>query len=305
MERNTLFPAYAFEAEAKGPTLLIIAGVHGDEYEPILAAKELQDIFKQGILRGKVIIVPVVNQSAFSLDNRMGEDGLDLARTCPGNQNGSITEQVAYQISEIIKKADYLIDMHTGGKQLDIYPLAGYMLHPNQDVLNKQRKMAQAFNFPVVWGTDHTPNGRTLSVARDADVPAIYLEYGGGNSIRKEIILAYVKGCLNVAVDLGIINGKKELISTQYEVEDNTPNNGHLQVKLPAPQKGLFIPCVSNGNKVAKGDTWGVIKNVETELSANVYADEDGIVLFIRNTAFVNEGDSLGGILPLKNNENG
>lgn len=302
MERNTLFPVYTFEAEAKGPTLLIMAGVHGDEYEPILAAKELQDIFKQGILRGKVIIVPVVNQSAFSLDSRVGEDGLDLARTCPGNQNGSITEQVAYQISEIIKKADYLIDMHTGGKQLDIYPLAGYMLHPNQDVLNKQRKMAQAFNFPVVWGTDHTPNGRTLSVARDANVPAIYLEYGGGNSIRREVILAYVKGCLNVAVDLDIINGKKKLVPTQYEVEDSTPNNGHLQVKLPAPEKGLFIPCVSDGNKVAKGDIWGVIKDVATELSVNVYADEDGIVLFIRNTAFVNKGDSLGGILPLQNN---
>lgn len=300
---NKLFSVYTFEGETTGPTLLITAGVHGDEYEPMLAARELVDIFKEdGVLRGKIIVIPIVNQSAFHLDGRVGEDGLDLARTCPGNKHGSLTEQVAYQVSEIIKKADYFIDMHTGGKQLDIYPLAGYMLHGNSTVLEKQRIMAKAFKFPVVWGTDAASNGRTLSVARDANVPAIYLEYGGGTSIRKEIILAYVKGCLNVATNLNIINGEREVLATQYLVEDSTPNNGHLQVKLPSPESGLFIPCVTNGSQVAKGDIWGVIKNIDAELSVNVYADEDGVVLFIRNTAFVEKGDSLGGILPVINN---
>lgn len=299
---ESLFSVHSFEGEAKGNTLLILAGVHGDEYEPILAANELIDVFRKGILKGKVVIVPIANQSAFDLDSRVGSDGLDLARVCPGDEKGSITERVGYRITELIKDADYLVDMHTGGKQLDIYPLAGYMLHADENVLMKQRAMAKAFGFPVIWGTDPTPNGRTLSVARDANIPAIYLEYGGGNSIRKEVIVAYVKGCLNVATSLGIINNGSEIISPKFHVEDYTPNGGHLQVKQPSPESGLFIPCVSNGNKISKGDIWGVVKNLETGFSVNSCADDNGIVLFIRNTAFVKKGDSLGGILPLKNN---
>jgi hypothetical protein len=37
--------------------------------------------------------------------------------------------------------------MHTGGKLFDIYPMAGYMLHPDHNVLEQQRAMAMAFGF--------------------------------------------------------------------------------------------------------------------------------------------------------------
>jgi hypothetical protein len=32
---------------------------------------------------------------------------------------------------KLIRSADYYIDLHTGGTEFSIYPLAGYMLHPN------------------------------------------------------------------------------------------------------------------------------------------------------------------------------
>src|SRR6478672_5070072 len=89
-------------------------------------------------LRGRVTLVPVVNEAAFARGNRVAEDGLDLARTCPGRADGSITEQTAHALSELIRAADYYIDLHTGGLALAVWPLAGYMLHPDASVLEKQ-----------------------------------------------------------------------------------------------------------------------------------------------------------------------
>ena len=74
--------------------------------------------------------MPIVNEPAFLRGERTAEDQLDLARVCPGNPDGSITEQIAHQLSELIREADYYIDLHTGGTTLRVLPLVGYVLHP-------------------------------------------------------------------------------------------------------------------------------------------------------------------------------
>ncbi len=197
---------FIIDAGDGGPVVLICAGVHGDEYEPIMAAYQLESSLPDKVISGKVIIVPFVNGTAVSSHTRYGNDGLDLARICPGKSDGSSSEKDAAEISALIINSDYLIDMHTGGRIFDIFPMAGYMLHPSQEVLDKQREMAKAFGLPAIWGTDHEPNGRTLSVARDAMVPSIYVEYGGGSITRKEIVSSYTDGCLRVLAMLGMIS---------------------------------------------------------------------------------------------------
>ena len=107
-----------------------------------------------------------------------------IAETLPGRENGSITEKIAKSVSELIHQADYLIDLHTGGALFDLMPLTGYLLHPDKDVLAKQKAMAKAFNLPLIWGTDATAQGRTLSIARDNNIPAIYAECRRGASCK-------------------------------------------------------------------------------------------------------------------------
>lgn len=291
---------FIIDSGIAGPTLLITAGVHGDEYEPILATQLLLQSLKGLVLNGRVIIVPIVNASAVGLYRRYGDDGLDLARICPGNSNGTSTEKDAALVSELIAKADYLIDLHTGGKIFDIYPLAGYMLHPSQQVLDVQRSMAVAFGLPVVWGTDHSPDGRTLSVARDHAVPAIYIEFGGGTSARNNIIAAYTNGCMAVLSHLKMVD-PVDTTNTVLEwwTEDNTPQNGYLQSKMQAPCDGIFVPAVHLGQSIEKGSYWGDIVDLETGNKTEVFAEDSGIVLFLRAEAITKQGDSLGGIMPI------
>jgi predicted deacylase len=99
---------------------------------------------------------------------------------------------------------------------------------------------------------------------------------------------------------VGIVTGEAESHSGVYHVvEDATPDGGHLQSKMPAPAGGVFISVVKPGDIVRAGDAWGYITHFDEDRQWAVTADRDGMVLFVRRSLFVREGDSLGGILPV------
>ena len=281
-----------------GPHLLITAGVHGDEYEPMLAVQQLIQQLASVNLQGRVTLIPVVNQAAFECAARTADDGLDLARVCPGRSDGTVTERTAVALSEQIRAADYYIDLHTGGRLFDILPMVGYTLHTNPAVLEKQRAMARAFNLPIVWGTQGRLDGRSLSVARDAEVPALYGEYGGGGG-NPQAVGDYVEGSLNVAAHLGIIQRATPVDRVKYVVEDDRDRAGHLQIQHPASVSGFFHPCVQLGQVVHEGEPLGHITDLLGKEQTPVPAGEDGLVLFLRDVPSVVSGDTLGGLLPI------
>ncbi len=301
MEKSDLIKSYFINTGNAGPKVLVTAGVHGDEYEPILVAIELiKDL--PGILQsGSVTIVPVINESAYNHSSRYGEDGLDLARVCPGKPDGTITERAAFHITALIKEADYYIDMHTGGLAFDIYPLAGYMLHPSSEILSEQQEMARACHLPLVWGTDYRPNGRTISIARDANVPAIYLEFGGGTGIRKNVLSDYKKGIMNILRYLKMIKSPMKDIPSKdiFWLEDHRQNSGYLQGQMPSPTEGIFIPEVKIGDQIKKGQLFGKVIDPLSDKPMDVYADKNGLVFLLRTMVKVKSGDALGGIIPV------
>ena len=295
-----------FNSPVDGPHLLITGAVHGDEFEPMAAIRRLIDRFDAdddptSILKGRVTLVPVVNEAAFLRGHRCADDGLDLARVCPGRADGSITERTARALSDLIESADYYIDLHTGGTEFSVLPLAGYSIHQNANVLDVQRRMATAFNLPTVWGTAGNLEGRSLSVARDANVPAIYTEYLGSATCHAEGIVAYVDGCLNVMTMFGMLDREPPEDRVERVVEDPRPGSGHMQVCNPAPITGYFEPAVALGDAVQVGDPLGTVFNVTGSDRQTVPAQKSGIVLVLRTFPRVREGESVGVILESSN----
>jgi uncharacterized protein len=280
-----------------GPHLLITGGVHGDEFEPMVAIRRLMRAAELAALCGRLTLVPVVNEAAFARGSRVAEDRLDLARTCPGRPDGSITEQTAHALSELIRTADFYIDLHTGGLALTVWPMVGYMLHENPTVLDKQRAMAQAFNLPVIWGTDYRLNGRSLSVARDANVPAIYAEYLGGGRCAPAGVEAYVQGCLGVMAWLGMFNVTPGPSQVQFVVEDPRPNSGHMQLCNSSPVDGCFETAVELGQPVSVGQPLGWVVDSLGHKRHEVLAAQTGLILVLRTYPAVRKGDSLAVIL--------
>lgn len=281
-----------------GLHLLITGGVHGDEFEPMAAVRTLMSAIDGDRLHGQVTLVPVVNEPAFRRGQRTADDGLDLARTCPGRAEGSVTERIAFQLSELIRSANLYIDLHTGGTRLKVLPLAGYTLHPDADVLKSQRRMARAFGLPLIWGTDPTLNGRSLSVARDANVPAIYTEYGGGGGCDPAGIEAYVQGCLNVMMEFGILDGDPVSEgSGPLIVEDDRPGAGHMQVNHASPSDGFFEPAVALGQSVRQGDVLGTVTDLLGSRIEPIRARYAGMVIVLHTFARVDEGVSVAVVL--------
>ena len=285
------------QGSTAGPHLLITGGVHGDEYEPMAAIRRLMREVDPRALRGRLSLTPVVNEAAFLRGTRTAEDELDLARTCPGDPNGSLTERTAAALSELIRSTDYYIDLHTGGNIMDVWPLVGYNLLPDEGIRNAQQRMAKAFNLPLVWGTDYRLPGRSLSVARDAGVPAIYAEYMGSGRCTAAGTAAYVEGCLNVMGELGMLDREPPASRIQYTVEDDRPSAGHMQIRNPSPITGLFEPQVELGGRVEAGEPLGTVSDIVGENVVTVPSNESGIVIVLRTFARVFKDDALAVVL--------
>jgi predicted deacylase len=305
-----------FGSHSPGKNLLITAGVHGDEYVPMLAVRELIRLFKttpslHQQLSGRITLIPIANPSAFHQKQRCGQDQLDLARTCPGNPHGSITEQLAATLSEIIQQADYYIDLHTGGTEYCVHPLAGYLLHPDPAILKTQRQMASAFGLPLIWGTWAGHQGRTLSVARDVPIPAIYVEYLGGHAEansghwqswaqrpdhlpfeKHQTQHPLVSGCLNVLRQLGILSGTPTAHQPKI-IEDHRPHSGHMQICHPAPISGFFQRRAQPGQTITKNQILGIISSPLGDQKTPVLAANSGTLVTLRWHPAVNQGESI------------
>ena len=288
---------HLIESPQPGPGLLISAGVHGDEYEPVVTVHQLLQIVPELLLRGTVTLVPMVNPDAFWRGDRVADDGLDLARVCPGDPHGSVTMQAAAELSNLIQEADYYIDLHTGGTAMMVAPLAGYPLNPAEGVLDKQRQMAVAFNLPIIWGTDHRLKGRSMSIACEANVPAIYCEYEGGARCNPEGVRDYLDGCLTLMGWREMIEREQPESRVEHLVEDTRENSGHMQVCNPAPCDGLFLPAVELGEMIEAGMPLGKVTDLSGQQQETVLSQQTGILLVLRTRPNVRQGDALAVIM--------
>jgi len=90
-------PVLAAAGQADGPTLAVLAGVHGDEYEGIRAIPQIFRALDLVQLRGRLIMVPVCNIPAYRTATRSSPiDGLNLARVFPGDVRGTVTQRIAH-----------------------------------------------------------------------------------------------------------------------------------------------------------------------------------------------------------------
>ena len=126
---STVIPVTVFHGAKDGPVLGIIAGVHGYEYPPIVAAQQFAQTLDPTQLSGTVILVHLANVPSF-LGRRIQYnplDGKNLNRVFPGKADGTITECMAWLLgNDIIGRCNYVIDVHAGDAQDDLRPYAGY-----------------------------------------------------------------------------------------------------------------------------------------------------------------------------------
>src|SRR5437773_418160 len=149
----TRIPISIVRGVQAGPTIALIAGTHGSEVAPIVALQRVRALIDPAAMRGTVLIVHVANMPSF-----LGRtiyyspiDGKNLNRVYPGKADGTVSERIAYAITnQIIERADYLVDMHAGDGNESLRPYSYWSpLGLNARADSIAREMALAF------GSDH------------------------------------------------------------------------------------------------------------------------------------------------------
>ncbi|HZX83276.1 MAG TPA: succinylglutamate desuccinylase/aspartoacylase family protein, partial [Reyranella sp.] len=108
-------------ANGSGPSVLLVAGNHGDEYEGQVALMKLVRSLDPSRLRGRLIVLSAANYPAVMAGRRVSPiDGGNLNRCFPGNANGTPTEMIAHYIeSVLLARCQYCLDLHSGGSSLE------------------------------------------------------------------------------------------------------------------------------------------------------------------------------------------
>lgn len=276
-------PVYVFNSKKPGPVVLIQAGLHGDEINGIEIVRRMLDEKLFEVNSGAVIAVPILNIFGFIHFSRDVPDGKDVNRSFPGTKSGSMANRIAYHyIAEIMGQMDFAIDLHTGGAQRHNFPQIRFT---EQD--ERSKEMAEVFNAPFSF-TSKLIKGSFRNEAFKMGKPVIVFEAGESMRFDDYSILEGIQGILNVLKQFKMI----QKIESRY-VERMKSVRLVGRKWLRAPTAGMFIPEITNGSEIRKGQELGLITDTYAKRSKKIKAPYDGFVFSINNQAVVNQGDAL------------
>lgn len=278
-----------------GPTVLIMAGNHGDEYEGQIIVSTLIREIEADMVRGQLILLPMANYPAAAAGQRTStvDDG-NLNRLFPGDPAGTPTQMIAdYIENTLLKRAEYLVDLHSGGSSL-LYDGGNMLALEPRDKQEeaKVKGMLSAFGLPRAFL--HAPNPVNISAAaRRQGAISILTELGGAGMSSKLLIDQGRQGLLNFLAHVGVLTGDLVPGSPPCKTRFLRVEGRHHYVY--AHDDGLYEPLAQFGERVSKGQAAARIHFPDTPLRepVTVYFDGNGEIACRRVQAQVRRGDCL------------
>ncbi|MBN9315675.1 MAG: succinylglutamate desuccinylase/aspartoacylase family protein [Devosia sp.] len=249
-------------SHGRGPTVILEAGNHGDEYEGPIALGELIRALDPGEVNGRIIFLPAVNTPAVDAGRRTSPvDGLNLNRTFPGDPAGTITQQIsAYVSSVIMPLADAFVDLHSGGSSLNILPSAIIEPAADPDLRRRNIEAVLAFGAPLTVVIDNLGEPRTsTATAVRAGLVTIGTEMAGAGTVSLDALDICRRGVRNVLAHFGVLDAATASPPARPDAILRIP--GHDGYVL-ATAAGVFEPFHPLGARVEAGQEAGRIHNL-------------------------------------------
>lgn len=234
-----------------GPTVLLTGANHGDEYEGPVALSKLAATLAAEQVCGRVIIVPYLNYPAFRAGSRTSPiDKGNLNRSFPGRPDGTVTQKIAdYVQRHLLPLADYVLDLHSGGRTLDFVPFAS--VHVLDDKLQQANCEAamRAFGAPYSMRMLELDSvGMFDSAAEAAGKIFVSTELGGGGTATAASIAIAERGVRRVLAHAGVCEPRDEPAPTTML---DMPDGDCFVTSL---HDGLLEMCRDLGDEVQAGD---------------------------------------------------
>jgi predicted deacylase len=247
-----------------GPTVLLMGGNHGDEYEGQVALARLIRTLDPARLAGRLIILPMANAAAAAAGVRVSpHDGGNLNRAFPGDPDGTPTSAMAHYYANVLfPLASALIDLHSGGTSMNYLPFASYCRSGDAATDARSHALVEAFGAPlsIVW--DAVDQRMAEMEASRRKLAAISGEFGGGATVAPSALAIVERGLGNALANLGLLPADRP------EQRSNTrwleiPNSAFY---VFSTSTGVFEPLVELGQTVEAGDPCGLVHFIDEPL---------------------------------------
>ena len=267
-----------------GPVLFVSAAIHGDELNGVEIIRRLLRRRRLSTIRGTLIAVPVVNVHGFLNQSRYLPDRRDLNRSFPGSPKGSIAARLAHTfLTEIVSKADYGIDLHTGAINRSNLP----QIRANLDE-DETLPLARAFGAPVIIDAE-LREGSLREHASEFGIPVLVYEAGEALRFDELCIRGGLRGITNVMRSIGMLPPSKR------KVELN-PVQASAMRWVRAPSSGIVNWLVELGDSVTCNQRLATVSNPLGDQQEDLLAPVDGIVIGRSNLPLAHEGDAMANI---------
>lgn len=285
-----------------GPSLLLMGGVHGDEYEGELALARLIRRLDPAEIKGRVTILPMANMPAVMAAKRCSPlDGGNLNRAFPGDPSGTPTSRLAWFLEkELFPRHEVVLDIHSGGTSMEHLPVA--LIERNADAARHERatSLMEALGMAHAFVADNGAGSPTsMGAARRAGVIGLSGEFGGGGTATVDSMAITARAIDRLLLALGIVTRP---VLTEASAEENAEIEPMKLMSLSrhsqgiyATRRGWFEPAVRLGDEVAAGDLAGWYHDLERlDLPEEPLAfAEAGIVISRRLHTMCEAGDCL------------
>lgn len=273
-----------------GPTAILTGANHGDEYEGPVALMDLAQNLRSEDVAGRIIIVPMMNYPAFKAGKRNSpiDDG-NMNRVFPGKPDGTVTEKIAdYFQRTLLPMADYVLDIHSGGKTLEFVPFAAAHVLPDKQQQAECVAAMEAFNAPysmMLLEMDST--GMYDTAAEDLGKIFVSTELGGGGATTANTVSIAKRGVNNFLVHAGILAGQP---TNHHSIRLDMPDE---RCYVTSESQGLVEPCVDLGAGVKEGDMLMRVHDINRtgQPSVNYHAGIDGILVGRHFPGLIGYGD--------------
>ena len=294
-----------------GPTALVLAGNHGDEYEGQFAAADLAHSIQPEMIHGRVIIIPALSQLASKAGTRLWPDGTNFNRIFPGNEHGGVHHKLAYYLSnELFPITDAVFELHSGGRGHYFIPCS-HMVWSN-DPKQRERMIEDmlSFNtshhliFPEQPGTD--PTTLLPGLVERMGKRLITTELGGAGVATYETTQLAKNGLRNALLHFKVLKGEsvsrvQSGLSAPVFVDLRGSNSYHH-----ATHAGLYENVKGCGESVEKGQIIGLIHDMDhpDTPAVKILAQQSGVIGVMRGFPRVNIGDVVAVLGPAYSSTN-
>jgi predicted deacylase len=286
-------PVVVAHGARPGPTLALVAGLHGTEFGGVVALQRLATRLDPARLAGRVIVVPLVNVASFHrlVPHLNPVDGKNMNRVFPGSRAGTQSERAAHLLTtEVLARADVVIDYHGGDLDEDQRPYAYWIQTGDAARDSTNRALLLAFGidhlirYPVPGLTRERAN-LLPTQATPLGKPAITVDAGRAGTYTSDDVTLLVEGTLNVMGRLGMLDRPVTPLVRPLDF-DRT-------LSVASAHTGTFVPLVGRGAYVARGTRLGYVTDGWGQPLGDAVAPEAGVVLYLRSTASVTQGGQL------------